>query len=401
MDYVHLHNHTEFSLLDGANSVKKLVAKAVEYNMPALAITDHGNMFGALEFYKQCKSAGIKPIIGMEAYMAPGNRRDRKIRGVGNNTAYHLLILAKNNTGYRNLMKLSSYAYLEGFYYKPRIDKELLRKYSEGLIVTSACMSGEISSFLQAGDKKGAMKCVDEYRDIFGDDYYMEIQNHNIPDEVIYDKVYSLAKEMNVPVIATNDCHYLNKGHHDSHDVLVCISSGKTVNDPKRLRYGTTELYVKNVDEMYKMFPGKAEALERTLEIAEKIDVEIEMGVHKLPNFPLPEEDKDLSLDDFLKKLSFKGVAKKYGDIDNTLEERLKYELSVIEKTGFAGYFLIVQDFINHAREQGIPVGLGRGSAAGSMVAYALGITNVDPIRYDLLFERFLNPERISMPDID
>ncbi|MCB9069021.1 MAG: hypothetical protein H6629_14575 [Calditrichae bacterium] len=245
------------------------------------------------------------------------------------------------------------------------------------------------------------MKCVDEYRDIFGDDYYMEIQNHNIPDEVIYDKVYSLAKEMNVPVIATNDCHYLNKGHHDSHDVLVCISSGKTVNDPKRLRYGTTELYVKNVDEMYKMFPGKAEALERTLEIAEKIDVEIEMGVHKLPNFPLPEEDKDLSLDDFLKKLSFKGVAKKYGDIDNTLEERLKYELSVIEKTGFAGYFLIVQDFINHAREQGIPVGLGRGSAAGSMVAYALGITNVDPIRYDLLFERFLNPERISMPDID
>ncbi len=401
MSYVHLHNHTEFSLLDGANSVQNLVAKAVEYNMPALAITDHGNMFGALEFYKTCKSAGVKPIIGMEAYMAPAQRGDRKTRGVGNKASYHLLLLAKNNAGYRNLMKLSSYGYLEGFYYKPRIDMELLRQYSEGLIVTSACMSGEIASFLKAGDKTGAIKRIEAYLDIFGDDYYMEIQNHNIPDEVIYEQVYKLAKDMNVPIIATNDCHYLEKGQHDSHDVLVCISSGKKVSDTKRLRYGTTELYVKNVDEMYKMFPGKAEALERTLEIAEKIDVEIEMGVHKLPNFPLPEKDKNLSLDEFLEKMSFEGAANKFGGVDKDLEARLKYELSVIKKTGFAGYFLIVQDFINHARGQGIPVGLGRGSAAGSMVAYALGITNVDPIRYDLLFERFLNPERVTMPDID
>ncbi len=401
MDYVHLHNHTEYSLLDGANSVKKLVAKAVEYNMPAVAITDHGNMFGALEFYKQCKSAGIKPIIGMEAYMAPGHRGDKKLRGVGNNSAYHLLLLAKNNTGYRNLMKLSSYGYLEGFYYKPRIDKELLRKYGEGLIVTSACMSGEVSAFLQAGDKKGAIQCVEEYLEICGDDFYMEIQNHNIPDEVIYEQVYQLAKEMNVPVIATNDCHYLEKGHHEAHDVLMCISSGKTVNEQKRLRYDTTELYVKNIDEMYKMFPGKAEALERTLEIAEKINVEIELGQHRLPNFPLPPTEGEISLDTYLEKITFEGAAKKYGRIDPQMEERLKYELSVIRKTGFAGYFLIVQDFINYARQQGIPVGLGRGSAAGSMVAYALGITNVDPIRYDLLFERFLNPERVTMPDID
>ncbi len=401
MDYVHLHNHTEYSLLDGANSVKKIVSKAVEYNMPALAITDHGNMFGALEFYKQCKSAGIKPIIGMEAYMAPARRDDRKTRGIGNSASYHLLILAKNATGYRNLMKLSSYAYLEGFYYKPRIDKELLRKYSEGLIVTSACMSGEVASYLKVGDKQGAMRIIDEYRDILGNDFYLEIQNHNIPDEVIYEQVYKLGKEMGVPIIATNDCHYLEKGHHDSHDILVCINSGKTVNDPNRLRYGTTELYLKTVDEMYLMFPGKSEALERTLEIADKIDLEIELGKHRLPNFPLPESEKHLTLDEYLEKLAIEGAEKRYGHLNEKLMSRLKFEIEVIKKMGFAGYFLIVQDFINYARRQGIPVGLGRGSAAGSIVAYALGITNVDPIRYDLLFERFLNPSRITMPDID
>lgn len=401
MSYVHLHNHTEYSLLDGANKIKKMVARAVEYNMPALAITDHGNMFGALEFYKACKSAGIKPIIGMEAYMAPGSRKDKKAAGVGGKTAYHLLILARNNTGYQNLMKLSSIGYLEGFYYKPRIDKESLRKYSEGLIVTSACMSGEVFSHLATGDKKGAVKVVEEYLDIFGGDYYLEIQNHKLAEEAGYDKVYQLAKDMGVPVIATNDVHYLERAHHDSHDVLVCINSGKSLSDTKRLRYGTEELYLKNVDEMLRMFPGKSDALERTMEIADKIDIDIELGVHKLPQFPLPPEDRELSLDDYLEKLAFKGAAKHYQVLNTELENRLKYELSVIRKTGFAGYFLIVQDFINFAREQGIPVGLGRGSAAGSLVAYALGITNVDPLRYDLLFERFLNPERISMPDID
>ena len=401
MSYVHLHNHSEYSLLDGANSVKKLVAKAVEYNMPAMAITDHGNMFGALEFYKACKAENIKPIIGMEAYMAAGHRTDKKATGPAGKTNYHLVLLAKNNVGYQNLMKLSSLAYLEGFYYKPRVDKESLRKHSEGIICLSACMSGEVFSSLATGDKKGAIALVEEYQDIFGDDYYLEIQNHNIPDEAGYENVYKLGKEMNVPIVATNDCHYLNKGHHDSHDILVCISSGKSVNDHKRLRYGTTELYVKDMDEMYKMFPGKVEALERTLEIAEKIDIEIEMGVHKLPRFPLPKEDKNMPLDDYLEKISIIGAERHYGNLNEELKKRLDYELSVIRKTGFAGYFLITQDFINYAREQGIPVGLGRGSAAGSLVAYALGITNVDPIRYDLLFERFLNPERVTMPDID
>lgn len=401
MSYVHLHNHTEFSLLDGANSVKKLVGKAVEYKMPALAITDHGNMFGVLEFYKASKAAGIKPIIGMEAYIAPGERSDRKTAGYRNRTAYHLLLLAKNNTGYRNLMKLSSTAFIDGFYYKPRIDRESLRRHSEGLIVTSACMSGEVFSALDAGDRKGAIETVEWYQEVFGDDYYIEIQDHGLPQERGYDDLYKLAKEMAVPVIATNDVHYLEKGHHESHDVLVCISSGKCVNDPNRLRYGTTELYLKSVDEMFKVFPDKSDALERTMEIAEKCNVEIEMGVHKLPRFPLPAEDAELSLDDYLEKISYEGVEERYGEITPDLKKRLDYELSVIRKTGFAGYFLITQDFINYAREQDIPVGLGRGSAAGSMVAYALGITNVDPLRYDLLFERFLNPERVTMPDID
>ncbi|HQV31990.1 MAG TPA: DNA polymerase III subunit alpha, partial [Calditrichia bacterium] len=401
MSFVHLHNHTEFSLLDGANSIKKLVDKALKYQMPALAITDHGNMFGALNFYKACKSAGIKPIIGMEAYMAPGNRTDKKTTGVRNRTAYHLVLLAKNNTGYRNLMKLSSTAFIDGFYYKPRIDREVLEQYSEGLIVLSACMSGEVFSHLATGDKPGAIQTVEWYQRVFGDDYYLEIQDHGIPDERGYEAVYKLAKEMNVGVVATNDCHYLERDHAESHDVLVCINSGKSVNDPNRLRYGTSELYLKSMDEMYKTFPNKKEALERTLEIAEKINIEIEMGVHKLPRFPLPEEDGDMSLDDYLAKLSTRGVEKRYGEVTPDLQQRLDYELSVIKKTGFAGYFLITQDFINHARDENIPVGLGRGSAAGSMVAYALGITNVDPIRYDLLFERFLNPERITMPDID
>ena len=401
MSYVHLHNHSEFSLLDGANKINKMIERALDYNMPAMAITDHGNMFGALEFYKAAKKGGIKPIIGMEAYMAPGSRTDKKSPGPGNKTSYHLVLLAKNNIGYQNLMKLSSTAYIDGFYYKPRIDMESLRKHSEGLIVLSACMSGEIYTLLSLGDKQGAIKRVETYLEIFGDDYYLEIQDHGIPEEAGYENVYKLAREMNVPVVATNDCHYLDKGHHDSHDVLVCISSGKCVNDPKRLRYGTEELYIKNMDEMYKVFPDKVEALERTLEIAEKIDVEIELGNYRLPKFPLPEEDKHMSFDDYLEKLSYEGTRRHYGEITEELEERLKYELSVIRKTGFAGYFLITQDFINYAREQDIPVGLGRGSAAGSLVAYALGITNVDPLRYDLLFERFLNPERVTMPDID
>lgn len=401
MSYVHLHNHTEYSLLDGANKISRMIAKAQKHHMPALAITDHGNMFGALDFYKAAKKAGIKPIIGMEAYMAPAARTDRKTTGPDGRTAYHLVLLAKNYTGYQNLMKLSSKAFIDGFYYKPRIDKEILRQHCEGVIVLSACMSGEVFSHLAMDDKPGAIKIVESYQEMFGNDYYLEIQDHGIPDEAGYEKVYKLAKEMNVPVVATNDCHYLEKDHHDSHDVLVCISSGKRVSDPNRLRYGTQELYMKTMDEMYKLFPDKVDALERTVEVAEKIDLNIEFGNYQLPSFPIPQEDADLDFDDYLEKLAYIGTRGHYGEISAELEERLQYELGVIRKTGFAGYFLIVQDFIAYARKENIPVGLGRGSAAGSLVAYSLGITNVDPLRYDLLFERFLNPERVTMPDID
>ncbi|RMI26797.1 MAG: DNA polymerase III subunit alpha [Calditrichaeota bacterium] len=402
MSYVHLHNHTEYSLLDGANRIPEMVARAVEYKMPALAITDHGNLFGVLEFYKACKSAGIKPIIGMEAYIAPGSRKERKGGGKsGSKAAFHLLLLAKNAVGYRNLMKLSSIAYLEGFYYKPRIDWEVLQQYSEGLIVTSACMSGELFHLLNTDQKKAAIELVERYREVFGDDYYLEIQNHNIPEEVGYEKVYKLAKEMGVPVIATNDVHYLEREHHDSHDILMCISSNKNFNDPKRLRYNTSELYLKSPDEMFQVFRDRPEVLERTLEIAEKVNLELELGKPQLPKFPLPPEFRSMSLEEYLEKLAREGAIRRYGELKPEIEERLNYELSVIRKTGFSGYFLIVQDFINYARSKGIPVGPGRGSAAGSLVAYCLGITNIDPLRYDLLFERFLNPERVTMPDID
>ncbi|MFQ5583747.1 MAG: DNA polymerase III subunit alpha, partial [Calditrichia bacterium] len=383
-------------------AVKNLVSRAAQLKMPALAITDHGNMFGVLEFYKAAREAGIKPIIGVEAYMAPGSRKEKKGGGKsGIKTAYHLLLLAKNNTGYQNLMKLSSIAYLEGFYYKPRIDREVLKKYSEGLICTSACMNGEVFSHLAKGDLKGAQNIVEFYQELFGDDYYLEIQNHNFPEEAGYEKVYKLAKDMRVPVIATNDVHYLEKDHHHSHDILLCLQTGKSLHDTNRLRYQTEDLYLKSVDEMYAQFPGKSEALERTLEIVEKIDLNIELGKPLLPPFPLPENYKASSLESYLKKLAREGVEKIYGKVSPEVEARLQTELSVINKMGFASYFLIVKDFIDYARSQNIPVGLGRGSAAGSLVAYALGITRLDPFRFDLLFERFLNPDRISMPDID
>ncbi|RMG64774.1 MAG: DNA polymerase III subunit alpha [Calditrichaeota bacterium] len=402
MSFVHLHTHTHYSLLDGANDIKRLVEKAVALKMPALSITDHGNMFGVLEFYKACKQAGIKPIIGMEAYMAPGSRKSRKKAGPGGSqAAYHLVLLAKNATGYRNLMKLSSKAYLEGFYYKPRIDKEILREHREGLIVLSACMKGEVFSALARDDREEAQRIVEEYLELFGEDYYLEIQNHFIPEEAGYDRVYKLAKEMGVPVVATNDVHYLEREHHTTHDILVCLQSGKTRSDPKRLRYNTEHLYLKSVDEMYELFRDRSEVLERTLEIAEKVDLEIEMGKPLLPHFPLPPEFSHLTLDDYLEKLAFEGARRIYGELTPEVESRLRHELKVIRDMGFAGYFLIVQDFVNYARQNDIPVGLGRGSAAGSLVAYALGITRVDPLKYGLLFERFLNPERISMPDID
>lgn len=400
--FVHLHNHSHYSLLDGAMDIKRMMERAAELKFEALALTDHGNMFGVLDFYLTAKQYGIKPIIGMEAYIAPGSRTERKGGGKGGKQAhYHLVLLAKNKTGYRNLMKLSSIAYLEGFYYKPRIDKEVLRQHSEGLIATSACMKGEIFQKLNNVSREAAIQAVEEYLDIFGDDFYLEIQNHHIPEEAGYENIFKLAQDMGIPVIATNDNHYLLKGQHSSHDILLCIQSGKTVKDTNRMRYNTTELYLKSADEMYQLFKDRPEVLERTLEIAEKCNVEIETGQILLPKFPLPPEFQGKTLDDYLRHEAFEGIKKLYPEITPEIQERLEYELETIKKTGYAGYFLIVKDFIDFARSQDIPVGLGRGSAAGSLVAYALGITRVDPLRYDLLFERFLNPERVTMPDID
>ncbi len=378
-----------------------MVARAKELNMDALAITDHGNLFGVLEFYSAARNAGIKPIIGMEAYMAPRSRSLRKpIEGESN--SYHLVLLAKNQQGFKNLIKLSSYAFLEGMYYKPRIDKELLRKYSEGLIATSACMKGEIAYKLRRGMKEKAVQAAEEYLEIFGDDFYFEIQDHHIPEEAaVYPQIYDLAEDMGVPVIATNDNHYLRKGDHEAHDILLCLQTGKDRDDPNRLRYGTEDLYLKSADEMYALFKDKPKVLERTSEIAEKTDLNIDFSQRHLPKFPIPKEEGDISADEYLRRLTFRGAKRRYPNMDKSTAERIEYELSVIQKMGFAGYFLIVQDFINAARQSDIPVGLGRGSAAGSIVAYNLGITNVDPLRYGLLFERFLNPARVTMPDID
>jgi len=401
LSFTHLHSHTHYSLLDGAAKIKQVVNKAADLGMESIAITDHGNLFGVLEFYREARNVGIKPIIGMEAYIAPRERTYRK-QIDGESHSYHLVLLAKNEVGYKNLMKLSSYAYLEGMYYKPRIDKKILRQYSEGIIATSACMKGEVSYKLRRGMREQAIKAAEEYLEIFGEDFYLEIQDHQIPEEAhVYPKIYELAKEMGIPAVGTNDNHYLNKGDHEAHDILLCLQTGKNRDDPNRLRYGTSELYLKSPDEMYQIFKDRLDSYEKTQEINEKIDVTIDFSNQFLPEFPIPNAEGHISPDDYLKKLSYDGARKRYSNFDNKIVDRLDYELSVINKMGFAGYFLITQDFINAAVERDIPVGLGRGSAAGSIVAYSLGITDIDPLRYDLLFERFLNPERVTLPDID
>ena len=401
MSFVHLHNHTHYSLLDGAAKIDEMIKRTVELGMKSIAITDHGNMFGVLEFYDAAVKAGIKPIIGMEAYIAPRNRTLRK-KIDGESTSYHLVLLAKNQQGFKNLIKLSSIAYLEGYYYKPRIDKEILAKYSEGLVASTACMKGEVPYKLRRGMREQAIKAAEEYLEIFGEDFYFEIQDHHIPEEAhVYPMVYDLAKEMGVPVIATNDNHYLNKGDHEAHDILLCLQTSKDRDDPNRMRYGTEELYLKSPEEMYSLFKDKPEVLETTLEIADKIDLQINFGELLLPEFPIPESEGRIDADEYLQRLTYRGAERNFPEITKEIEERINYELGVIRKMGYAGYFLITQDFINAAREKDIPVGLGRGSAAGSIVAYTLGITKVDPLKYGLLFERFLNPERISMPDID
>ncbi|KMQ51570.1 DNA polymerase III alpha subunit [Chitinispirillum alkaliphilum] len=397
-NFVHLHNHTEYSFLDGAIRIPDLVKRAVEFDMPALAITDHGGLFGAVEFYETCMSKGIKPIIGFEAYMAPNSRKDRTT--VKDERNYnHLILLAKNNTGWKNLLRLSSLGYLEGFYYKPRIDMELLRQYGEGIIATSACVAGAIPQAILSGDMNKARRITQEYLSIFGEgNFYFELQNHDIDDEIIAnEQLIALGREMGVPFIVANDAHYLTKEDSVSHEVLLCIQTQTTMNDPNRYRFSSDQIYFKSPEEMAQLFPDIPEAMSNTIEIAERCNV----SIMEKPQLPVPEIPRGLEgPGDYLTVLSRNGLKEKYSHVTPGLEERLDFELNIINSMGFAGYFLIVRDFVLAAQEQGVMVGC-RGSAAGSLVAYVIGITNVDPIKYDLIFERFLNPERISMPDAD
>lgn len=400
-DYIHLHNHSHYSLLDGACKINDLIGGAVKCNMPTIALTDHGTMFGAIEFYKKAREKGIKPIIGVEAYVAPGSRKERNY-SQGNATSFHLVLLAKNLTGYQNLMRLVSIGYLEGFYYKPRMDKEVLKQYSEGVLALSACLKGEVAfTYLKKG-YDAARNAAMEYRDIFGDDFYLEIQNHGIPEEEkVREGVIELSKDLSIPIVATNDIHYLKKDHYLPHDCLICLQTGKDRDDPKRLRYTTDEIYFKTQEEMTKAFPEYPDALKRTVEVAEKCNLEMDFGRTFLPKFDIPPNEDVTTLDDYLKKLAYAGGRKRFGSINDEVDERLRHELGIIEQMGYSGYFLIVMDFIQHAKSKGIPVGPGRGSAAGSLVSYCLEITNIDPLHYNLIFERFLNPERVTMPDID
>ena len=399
MSFVHLHCHTEYSLLDGANRIDDLIARALELEQRALAITDHGNLHAAWEFQEKAKRAGLKPIIGMEAYVAPGDRRVKGRPAPGVKPYYHLVLLARDMTGYKNLVKLSSLAYTEGFYSKPRVDRELLAKYSEGIIVSSACLAGEIAFNLDAGNLDGARDAASWYADVFKDRYYLEVQAHDSEGQAKHNaSVLSLAAELNLPVIATNDAHFLKADDHDAHDILLCIGLGKDYTDQNRMHYDRG-LYFKSAPEMRERFPDRADVLENTLRIADEAGFAFEKKYY-VPSFPLPPEVS--SENELLVQLATAGAHERYGsELSAEVMERLTYELGVITRTGYAGYFLIVYDFIRAARELDIPVGPGRGSAAGSLVAYALRITDVCPLKYDLLFERFLNPERVSMPDID
>jgi DNA polymerase-3 subunit alpha len=399
--FVHLHNHSHYSLLDGACRINDLVSCAAKLNMPALALTDHGNMFGAIEFYRTAKVAGIKPIIGVETYVAPRSRKDKAKSDHGDNS-YHLLLLAKDQTGYRNLMKLVSIGFLEGFYYRPRIDHEVLKECHEGIIAMSACLKGEVSQAIVKGNMELAKTRAEAYRDIFGDDFYLEMQNHKIEEEkTAAEGLQYLSKELDIPLAITNDIHYMKREHHMPHDALICIQTGKEMDDPDRLKFRTEELYFKSEEEMRELFSDHQDALDITGEIAEKCNLLLDFHDTYLPSFEIPGESKSKNLDEYLRELAWKGLQERYDNITPEIEERFEFELGVINHMGFPGYFLIVNDFIDFARSKGIPVGPGRGSVAGSIVSYALGITNLDPLKYNLLFERFLNPERVSLPDID
>ncbi len=407
-NFVHLHLHTSYSLLDSSIRHSALFEKAVEFGMPAVAMTDHGNMFGAVEFYNSALKHGVKPIIGCEVYVAPNSRLDKSSKDGLRDASYHLILLSENETGYKNLLKLITKGYLEGFYYKPRIDKELLSKYSEGLIALSSCIRGEVAHNVNRENVPRAIKVAKQYSEIMGkNNFYLELQNHQLENQDRINKeIIGIGKKLGLPVVATNNCHYIDRKDFRAHEILLCLQTGKTISDPYRMQYPKDEFYFKSPQEMIALFKETPEAIENTLKIAERCELKLEFDKLNLPDYPVPES---YTLETYLKERSNEGLIKRFGDLEkrkisfdrNVYEERLGRELGIIKKMGYPGYFLIVWDFIQHAKQNGIPVGPGRGSAAGSLVAYALEITDIDPMQYDLLFERFLNPERVSMPDID
>ena len=399
MSFVHLHVHTEFSLLDGSNKIKEYVSRVKELGMNSAAITDHGVMYGVIDFYREAKKQGINPILGCEVYVAPNSRFDREITG-GDDRYYHLVLLAENEEGYANLTKIVSKGFVEGYYYKPRVDKELLRKYHKGIIALSACLAGEVARFLTKGLYEEAKKTALEYQEIFGEgNFFLELQDHGIPEQgLVNQQLFKMSEETGIELVATNDIHYTYAEDAKPHDILLCIQTGKKLSDENRMRYDGGQYYVKSEEEMLRLFPYAKQALENTQKIADRCHVEIEFGVTKLPKYDVPDGYTSW---EYLQKLCYEGLEKRYGDPSEELKDRLSYELETIHQMGYVDYFLIVWDFIKYAKDHGISVGPGRGSAAGSIVSYCLEITTIDPIRYQLLFERFLNPERVSMPDID
>ena len=399
MSFAHLHVHTEYSLLDGSNKIKEYVSRVKELGMNSAAITDHGVMYGVIDFYREARKQGIKPILGCEVYVAPNSRFDRETAG-GESRYHHLVLLAENNTGYANLMKIVSRGFTEGYYYKPRVDKDLLRQYHEGIIALSACLAGEVQRYLSRGLTEEAKKVALEYQDIFGKgNFFLEMQDHGIPEQqLVNQRQIQLSKETGIELVVTNDIHYTYAEDAKPHDILLCIQTGKKLDDENRMRYEGGQYYVKSPQEMEALFPYAKQALENTQKIADRCEVEIEFGVTKLPKYDVPD---GMTSWEYLNKLCWEGLEKHYGESSRELKERLRYELDTIRNMGYVDYFLIVWDFIKYAKDHGIAVGPGRGSAAGSIVSYCLEITNIDPIRYQLLFERFLNPERVTMPDID
>ena len=399
MEFTHLHVHTEYSLLDGSSKIKEITSRAKELGMKSLAITDHGVMYGVIDFYKAAKEVGIKPILGCEVYVAPGSRFDKQ-PGESESRYYHLILLAENNTGYKNLMKIVSRGFTEGFYYKPRVDYEVLEQFHEGIIALSACLAGEVQRYLARGMYEAGCEAAKRYEGIFGKgNFFLELQDHGIPEQkYVNPQLIRMSQELGIDLVCTNDVHYTYAQDADAHDILLCIQTGKKVTDENRMRYDGGQYYLKSPEEMAELFPYAPQALENTCKIAERCNVEIEFGVTKVPHFEVPQGFDSWT---YLNHLCNEGMKRRYPDADEEKKKRLEYELSVIHKMGYVDYFLIVWDYINYAKTHGIAVGPGRGSAAGSIVSYCLGITDIDPIKYSLIFERFLNPERVSMPDID